>query len=215
MKKGFTYVELLVSIGLISAVIALLSLTFDPRAYFARTRDLRRLKDLQALSNALTIYFFQTFNPDPDGPELSDRGMDQSNPTIFISVPYELEQVFQNCFDPFSNQWVQIYQVSQNNLQRINGSGWVPVNFTEIYFPPISSLPIDPINSWSLGYFYAYAFKTKPFGFELTAALEYERFKFGGPDDKVSTDGGNDPRRFEIGSDLSIIPPLVYPAPTQ
>ncbi len=141
--------------------------------------------------------------------------MDQDFPTVFISVPYEIEDVFQDCYDPFSAQFIQIYQVSQNKSRRIDGTGWIPINFTEMTLPPISNLPVDPINSWSLGYFYAYAFKTKPFAFEVTSALEYKRFKFGGTDDKVSTDGGNDPRRFEIGSDLNVIPPLVYPSDTQ
>jgi prepilin-type N-terminal cleavage/methylation domain-containing protein len=211
MKKGFTYIELLISIALIAFIISLIVVAFNPASYFSRSRDLKRLKDLQTLANALTIYFAYSFNPDPDGPELSKRGMNQEYPTIFISVPYDIEEVFDNCFDPFSNQYVQIYQVSKNNLQRINGTGWVPVNFTEVSAIPISELPIDPINSFSSGYFYAYAFKVKPFKFEITAALEYKRFRFGGPDDRVSTDGGNDPRRFEVGSDLNVIPPLVYP----
>lgn len=213
--KGFTYIELLISITLLATIVTLISLTFKPSSYFSRSRDLRRLKDLQTLANALTTYFFQNANPDPDGPELSNRGMDQEYPTIFISVPYELEKPFQECFDPSTNQWIQIYQVSQNNLHRINGSGWLPINFTELTLPIIANLPTDPINLWSLGYFYVYAFRAKPFGFEVAAALEYKRFQYGAADDKVSTDGGNDPRRFEVGSDLSIIPPLIYPTEVQ
>lgn len=214
-NKGFTFIEILVSISLVALIAALVALVFNPSNYFVRARDLRRLKDLQILSTALSIYFFQYPNPDPDGPNLDSRGVDETYPTIFISVPYEIEQPFTNCFDPVSNKWLYVFQVSQNNLKKNNGTGWIPINFSEMLIPPINELPIDPINTFSSGYYYIYAFRRNPAGFEVDAALEYKRFRFGGENDKTSTDGGNDPRRLELGSDLTIIPPLNFPIQTQ
>lgn len=72
----------------------------------------------------------------------------------------------------------------------------------------ISTLPQDPSNDAATGLVYSYASRdgvpaaNGAAGYELNAVLE-------SPDNttKMSTDGGNDPARYEVGTILTLITP--------
>lgn len=71
-------------------------------------------------------------------------------------------------------------------------SGWIDADFSKYN----SRLPIDPINS--VDYFYSYYHSVT--GYELNVILEQQT-------ELMAEDGGNDPNRYEIGNDLSLISP--------
>jgi hypothetical protein len=83
-----------------------------------------------------------------------------------------------------------------------NGTGWIPLDFTKITSgTPMATLPVDPINDRSDGLYYR-------FGVNITAKT-YELdcfFEDGSDAGKQTSDGGNNPSRFEMGTDLSILP---------
>lgn len=63
---------------------------------------------------------------------------------------------------------------SPDNLQRTNGTGWIPINFDILPMgSPLSVLPIDPVNSVSTSY---YTYSTDGAGFVITAVPESARF---------------------------------------
>jgi len=210
MNRGLTYIELLVVLGLIPVIIGIITGVLKVQDYFKTSRDLQRLQDLNLLNSALSFYFQNATLVDPDGPNLSDRGVDESMPTIFVSVPGEKDKFFETCFYYPNGKTYYIYQTNKNDYQRIDGFGWIPINFTEINYPSLSSLPVDPINKLQSGLYYLYAFQRNPLQYEISAGFESVEFQKGGTADRVSNDGGNDENRLELGTNLDIIPGFIF-----
>jgi hypothetical protein len=208
--KGLTYSEILIVLSLIPILIGIIGGSIKIKNYFQSTRDLQRLQDLNLLNSALNFYFQNANLVDPDGPNLDNRGVDELNPTIFVSVPVETDKFFSACFYYPNNKVYYIYQTNKNDYQKINGSGWIPINFMEINFPSLSLLPVDPINKLNKGLYYLYAFKRNPLQYEIAAGFESVEFQKGGKLDKTSTDGGNDDNRFELGTNLDLIPNFIF-----
>lgn len=197
MKRGFTLLEILTVLFLLGVIISITAIVVKPQIFFQRTRDLKRINDLRAMEIAIKTYIISTSTP-VLGP--NNLGVGESYPSVFISVPYDKEDKRNVYVGGF-----YIYQVSSSNLIKINGQGWLPINFTTMLYLPLNTLPIDPINSYSQKYFYAYVFKRNPPAFEINANLEYPPFTFGGNEDKESTDGGNNPYIFEVGTDKNLM----------
>jgi hypothetical protein len=208
--KGITYVELLIVLGFIPVIIGIISGFIKLQDYFKTTRDLQRLQDLNLLNSALNFYFQNATSVDPDGPNLQNRGVDEAVPTIFVSVPGETDKFFETCFYYPNNKIYYIYQTNKNDYQKINGSGWIPINFLEVNFPGLSVLPVDPINRLQSGLYYLYAFQRKPAQYEISAGFESVEFQKGGRADKVSNDGGDDENRLELGTNLNLIPGFPF-----
>ena len=82
--------------------------------------------------------------------------------------------------------------VGNTNLSNSNGSGWIDANVATYN----SRLPIDPLNTNAYRYFYIQNGDT----FELNCVLEFNATL-------MSSDGGNDPARYELGNNLSLISP--------
>ncbi len=207
-KKGLTLIEVIIILALLSIFYGFFITFFKISNFFVIARDNQRINDLVLLNSVLNLYLQNATSIDLDGPYLSQRAIDEATPTIFVSVPSEVEY-----FPPYSTNSIayQVYQQSRNNYRAIDGKGWIPIDFTEIsYTGNISQLPVDPINTKEGNFFYLYAFRVDPFGYELSCFLEYPEFQRGGKKDKVSRDGGNDDQRFEIGTNLEIIPPFYY-----
>jgi hypothetical protein len=78
------------------------------------------------------------------------------------------------------------------------------VNFQEISFgTPISSLPIDPVNTTSSRNYYTYVTGGS---WEVAASLEATKNKLGGSNDLASTDGGSYPSLYEAGNNRALLP---------
>jgi hypothetical protein len=99
----------------------------------------------------------------------------------------------------FTNTYTNVTTTAA--LFRKNDSmGWIPVQFSQIALgTPLSSLPIDPVNS--VNYYYAYAAtSTGGYYFEINAFMESTKYKANGSNDVVTTDGGNNASTYEIGN---------------
>jgi type II secretory pathway pseudopilin PulG len=203
--KGFTFIELLLVLGLITALITIFVYFINPVEILKKHRDIQRINDLKALEIAISTYLSANPNADPDG-IFEGTGKGEINQSIYVSIPYDKEVITNATItDGMGNVWNIIQNSSSSNMRNIDGNGWIPINFTEMKYPVISYLPVDPINSYSLGYFYTYVFERKTKTFELNAKLEYKLFNKGEAQDIVSRDGGSDNEIYEAGSNKCII----------
>ncbi len=109
------------------------------------------------------------------------------------------------------------YATTSADQFRNDGIGWIPGPTGSTFLAsvtggaPIEKVPVDPVNTGGAGspgvdsLYYRYACKTNN-TFELDATLESDTYKYLGTDDKPSKDGGNSVMRFEVGTDLNILP---------
>jgi hypothetical protein len=94
--------------------------------------------------------------------------------------------------------------VSTANLQKTDGTGWIPLNLGSIPGgSALSSLPIDPVNTITGRLHYSFAGGGS---FQLASAMESARYKAGGDRDAVTKDGGTLGGLYEVGTSFSLIP---------
>jgi prepilin-type N-terminal cleavage/methylation domain-containing protein len=185
-KKGMTMIEILIVLVIISMLFATFFYIWNAMDIFRKSRDSKRINDLYALDTALKTILATEGN----------INLGQEN-VIYTSLPdssstcgsYNLVPVF----SPFSYRCQTV-----TNYLKVDGNGWVPVNFTLGKILTIAVLPADPLNNKD--YFYSY--QVKQGRYKLTA-----RFESKNNIPKMADDGGFEPTLHEVGSNLFIPSP--------
>jgi len=115
---------------------------------------------------------------------------------IHVSIPSDLPDCANLGLPPIPG-WV--YRcVPAANLRNIDGTGWIPINFTTMSRgSPLASLPIDPVNTVDSGAFYVFVTDGRTWNF--ASLLESERHA-----PSAVRDGGTDSARFEAGTNPSL-----------
>lgn len=184
--KGLTFVETIIVLGIVTFIFGSLYFLWRPLDIFRKSRDARRINDLQIIDTTLKTLLVTE----------RDINLGEEN-IIYTSLPdststcanYNLVSVY----PPFSYKCKPV-----SDYLKIDGNGWIPVNFTLGKILSISSLPVDPLNNKD--YFYAYQVKNNRY--KLTARLESKSYIL-----KMANDGGFEPTLYEVGSDLFISSP--------
>lgn len=83
------------------------------------------------------------------------------------------------------------------DVRASDGTGWLKVNLRAASY--ISVLTLDPLNNPT--YFYTYKTNNAGNKWEINTILESNKYSF-----KMQSDQGSNNGRYEIGSDLTIIP---------
>jgi len=194
-QDSFTLVELLITITLIGIMAATVVLVINPAQLLAQGRDVRRIGDLGSINQAVASYIYQ-------GPGATGLG---SPDVVYISLPDPTLTGSQTStcsslgLPALPTGWTYNC-VSQQNLFNTNGTGWMPVNLSQIPGgSPISALPVDPTNSPTGGEYYTYA--TNGTNYELTAHFESNKYQA-----TAASDGGVDPTTYEVGNNLALTP---------
>lgn len=218
-QKGFTLLELLITIAILAILISMVVFLLNPAEILKKSRDAQRLSDLTTLRAALGLYVVSTNQPKLDNQVNSDGECSggSSSDTIWVSYPKDGPGAVITGTPP--SPYVQFKQVSNTDIYKVDGTGWIPTPLDSIKGgAPISNLPVDPVNRvnslsniTNLDFIYRYACRTglastKPHTFEINGRLESEFYGEGGEDDKAAKDGGNNAKLFEVGSNLGILP---------
>lgn len=207
--KAFTLLELLVVIGILAVISVTVLIVINPADLLARARDSNRISDLSTVNSAInTLVAFY-----------SDASLGSVN-TVYVSLPSNQS----NCSDlnlpSLPGAW-SYHCVSLANLRKVDGNGWIPIDFTQMDSgSPISHLPVDPKNTYvqdlsqANDFFLTYAVNSSK-QWELNAKTESSKFGFTNRDgfpivnaatNPTPVSDGGDNGLYEIGSDFTIIP---------
>jgi prepilin-type N-terminal cleavage/methylation domain-containing protein len=201
-RKGFTLIELLVVIAIIAILAIVVVLTLNPAELLRQSRDGNRVSDMATLNSAINLY-----NTDQSG--VSSYFLGSAN-TVYVSIPDPVATTTagDQCqgLGLISLPSGYSYHCAASSTYRnINGTGWIPVNLSNISAgTPLSNLPVDPTNASSSRLYYTY--ETNGTQFETTAVMESQKYQLGGSNDVISPDGGALASVYEKGSKLGLEP---------
>jgi len=196
MKKGFTIIELLVVVAIVSIIAIVVVLTLNPPDLFRQARDTSRISDMGTLNKAISLYYQDAMS----SPSTMFMG---TSSIIYISVPDPTAGVGGNQCQglglPAAPTGYTYQCAASSTYMKTNGTGWIPINFgSYVAGSVISKLPVDPTNTTSTNFYYTYVTDGIG-GFKVAAFLESLKDA-----PQMAKDGGNDPALYEKGSNLAL-----------
>ncbi len=195
VSGGFSLVELLVSLGIITTLTSISLTVINPVELMRQARDTKRIEEFGSLHSALLL----TWGEFPETP----LGTVQ---TVYLSLPDASSTCgsYAGLLPSLPNGW-SYKCVPSTALRNVNGTGWIPVDFTTVSASlntaPLTTLPIDPLNTHLSYYRFVVSSENK---YELDTPLESVKI------DLDQKDGGSDDTLYEVGSSLSIYPIAGY-----
>jgi prepilin-type N-terminal cleavage/methylation domain-containing protein len=198
-RKAFTLIELLVVIAIIAVIAIVVVVTLSPGQLIQQSRDSNRLSDLANIQTAVNLFL-----TDQPGGNIG------SSSVVYVSIPDPVatSTAGDQCQGLGLSSLPSGYSyhcAASSTIRNANGQGWIPVNLASISVgSPLSALPQDPTNSSSSHLYYTYT--TNGNQYEVTAALESQKYKLGGSNDVVGTDGSSLSTVYAKGTNLSLEP---------
>jgi prepilin-type N-terminal cleavage/methylation domain-containing protein len=191
-SRSFTLIELLIVLAIIAILATVLILTIKPGAIFSRARDTKRIGDLKNIEKIMDVLSTeQTFNE-----------LNYASPNVvYISLPDSSSTCgsWLSQLPSLPSGWSYHCSATPTN---IDGTGWIPIPFSNFPILNISQLFIDPINKPP--YYYSFVVGGS---YEVTAYLESDSNRnINGP---AGTDGGTSWNVYEAGTDKKLTPLVV------
>ena len=187
LKKGFTLIELLIVIAILAVLSVAVVLALNPAELLKQARDSTRVSDMAAVNKAIALYL-----EDVPAPGIGGAANAACPATLTTRCTYSTTT------SPFATGACGAISTST----AVNGTGWVTIDFTQISAGnPISSLPVDPVNSAS----YLYAYGCNALGYKIGTVMESN--KYGNPTTgymRNSYDGGISNGWYEVGNNLAL-----------
>lgn len=186
-------IELLVVIGILAILAAIIVLALNPIELLRQARDSRRLSELRSIKQAISLALV-----------LNPNLFVGTSTYVYISLPDNDGNGLCNEYStlpPLASPW-QYACVASSTFRKVNGTGWIPINFQNLSMVPLDALPVDPINvADSRCLYYRYVSNR-----ELDAKMESSKYGYGGSQDVESVDGGDEFTIYETGFDLKTAP---------
>ncbi len=184
-KKGFTLLELLIVIGILSVLSTTIIIVINPAQLLKKARDSQRISDLNTMKTAIAYYITETASP--------------SIGSLFSAQTYS---------DIAGAKCESGATVAPAVTYTTGGSGWIPINFDGMTGgSPIGALPADPnitAVGASPGRYYVYEVgSTTNFTFKLVANMESTYYTTGGGGDVETVDGGTETTLYEVGTSMT------------
>lgn len=154
------------------------------------------------LAEASGLYDNNPSSSGANATELSARSRDATRLADLANLNQAISVVFQESISFGVGDFCRVskkypcFGSSITGTTATDGSGWVKINLSTQRNVSLPRLPKDPTNNTS----YHYAYCANNDSWELNAVLESNQLA-----SKMTTDGGDDPNKYEIGSDLTLI----------
>lgn len=184
-RKSFTLVEILIVLFIVGIIVGTLTFILKPQEIFAKLRDTKRISDTKNLNKVILTFR----NNDPYFNELNYA----SSQVVYLSLP-DTSSTCGTWFSqlpPLPSGWSYHCSATPTN---IDGTGWIPLPFSQNDLVNLSQLPLDPVNKP----LYYYAFVVSDSGYEINANLQIQKLS-------MTNDQGNDPNAYEIGTNKLLI----------
>ncbi len=149
------------------------------------------MSDLSSLDKSLTVLETQGFT-----------SFGTAN-VVYISIPDNSSSTCGSLGLPTLIGGYQYHCSNESDYRKMDGTGWVPVNFLASQALSFPALPIDPVNATTSGRYYSYITGGS---WELGASLESSKYNLGGSSPKTSNDGGVHTSLYEVGSNKTLLP---------
>lgn len=203
-RKGFTLIELILTITILAVLVAILVVALNPAEQLQRARDAKRVADLDALKTALNLYLAQaTATVNMSGDSTPNNRCIGGGGTVSLFTNTNGAAATST---PFTATVNGIGQYIATTTSVASGTSWLPALIGQTPGgSPIAVLPLDPTNGTgsSVTRYYAYGCRSSNNTFEITTRLESTYFN---TDINIdATDGGNSATVYEVGSDLTIV----------
>lgn len=217
-REGFTLLELLIVIAIIAILSVMLIIVINPIETLRKSRDSQRISDLNTLKTAMGIYTTSVAVPNLDGGAATSTinntckgaGGWAAGNKIWYSLPTDVATISGLNLASASVQ-PTVRQVSQANLARVDGAGWLPVDFDLLPSgSPISNLPVDPVNTVGTAsgpvntdLVYRYACSQLNLTYEVDARLESNEYTT--INNRLVSDGGDNDSLYEVGTNIRVL----------
>jgi len=182
---GFTLIELLVVIAILAILATVIVVIINPGELLKQSRDATRLSDVASINHVFAMLI-------ADQPNVSFASTTAG--TVYVSLP----ATNSNCSDiglPSNYACV-----TEANLTKTNGTGWVPIDLTQLSTgSPLARLPVDPSNNASSSLYYMFMADPVTKTWKFSSSLESAKYVA-----KTTQDGGTQDSGYEMGSDLSL-----------
>lgn len=217
-QKGFTLLELLIVVVIISILAIAVLLVLNPAETLRKTRDAQRFADLATIKNAIAIYIttkttaYIGGSSDNTACKASVGAVYVSGDKIFYSVNDDVITLTDPTLDGGNTNIPAPSQATSSATNAVtDGSGWIPVDLNSLSGgSPISNFPVDPVNTISnasaitnTDKVYRYVCEATGTTFEINAVLESTAFT--SDDNKMTKDGGNNSNYYEVGTGLQLL----------
>lgn len=192
--QGFTLIELIVTIAILAIILAIVVVAINPAEQISRSRDAKRVADLDSLRSAWNLYLAQATTTIVLGNAASNGCVGNTTTTYFISRT-----------TPTSTGNAAGGATVASSAQSIEaGAGWAPARIDQTPGgAAIPVLPVDPKGTATTEeFFYAYVCNQTLKTFEFTSRLESSYFQT--DLDVDGTDGGNSATSYEVGNDPAL-----------
>ena len=186
--KGFTIVELLITITIIVILGGVAIIYLDPISRLKEARDSKRSQELNQIDGALRLVYTQ-------GKIRGDANI------VYVSLPDASSTCgsYTYALPVLPAGWSYRCATTDNYL-KVDGTGWIPVNFNVIPGgSTLATLPIDARND--VEYYYAYVTDPTDRTFALGSYFESQKHQ----QLAATKDAGSDSRRYEIGTKVSLL----------
>jgi len=186
-KKGFTLLELLIVIAILAILASTAFVVLNPAEILRKARDSQRMSDMASLRTALNYFIANTSTP-VLGTSSTDGCTDQT-----VDYTYTAEPTFDVLYTGTTE--------SASTSRAVTSAGWIPVDLDSLLGgSPLSAWPVDPNPSTSADRYYAYLCHAGNVTFTSYANMESGTYKYLGPSDVESKDGGNLNTVYEVGT---------------